>query len=634
MTGLNKSTGRFSFIRWLAVFSACFLPGAGHLIVGRYPRGMLLMALAALDIATIVRLADAAGGKHLLLIVYLGMAIPVIYFYGVFDVLQLTGDHADEQPLSEASKQEQAWRQWRRGAVGLMATGMLLLALILMPDKLRYLLDTAGVYGAPLLLLGVSGWLIWRRRGERAWLGRWTSALFTLSVGSLLLADYWTGREDIALIGRWWPALFILLGFELFMLSLQRNRRAGRPSADVSGVATAIVIAVTAYGITQYAELPYRWLDQWAAERSGYGNYGDEKGFSYVKPAVSAAPSEGLESIVIDNPNGKVRVERGNIEKIVVESTVWIDSGDHFEADAAAEQTETALTVADETTIKTTSAGFGNNGQRKPRVNLVVYLPPSIADAIPAVPDIPAVPEVPALADATASPNEAEKSNGQSDVETPDTGESADVKPPLAIQITIVSGDVNVSDLSAPVKLTLNVGDGQVIAAGVAGTVAAKTVNGNVQLRDIQGDIEASARNGSIEVTRAGANVNASTSNGGIHLNHVLGDLEADTKNGEIKIQEAAGSVKADTLNGSIEASATTLGGDWDIVGLVGDVRLRLPVQGNYEMNGSATFGTIKVDLGLPLEVNKKTVRGTVGTGQYRIYVNANSNIVISSSAP
>lgn len=501
----------------------------------------------------------------------------------------------------------------------------------LMPDELRYTLDSAGNYGAPLLLLLLSCWLAWRRRGDGPfWLGRWTAAFFTLSVGGLLLADHWTGREDIALIGRWWPALFILLGFELFMLTLRRNRQERKPSADVSGVATAIVIAVTAYGVTQYAELPYRWLDQWAAERSGYGDYGEEKGFSYVKPVVSAAPTADLERIVIDNPNGKVRIERGGVDTIVVESTVWIDSGDHTEADAAAERTETVLTAGEETTIKTIAAGFGGNGQRKPRVNLVVYLPPSIADAAPSV---PTAPELPAMTTSTPPSDADIHSNKPIDEETPNADEEIAVKPPLDIQVTIVSGDVNVSQLTAPINLTLSVSDGQVLASGIAGLVSAKMVNGNVQLRDIQGDVDVSARNGSIEVARASANVNASTSNGSIHLNQVQGDLEADTKNGGIKIQEANGSVKADTLNGTIEASSAMVGGDWDIVGLVGDVRLKLPVHGSYEMNGSATFGTIKVEPGLPLEVNKKTVRGTIGTGQHRVYVNANSNIVISPFA-
>lgn len=701
MSDYQKRSGRHALRRWAAVLSSCLLPGAGHFIIGRHARGLLLMAVAVLDAAMIVRLADAAGGKHLLLIVYLGMALPVLYFYGVFDILQTTAlNHTDDrsQQASEThggqNDDDSSYRQRVRQAISIVAVGLLLTALLVTPDKLRPVLDEIGGFGAPILLLAVAGWIIVRKRSNSSRLGRWTAAIATIATAGLLLFDEWTGQERIALLGTWWPILFVLIGIELFVHTLRRRKPMTRLTADASGIIWAAVIAITAYSITQYAELPYRWLDQWAAQRNGYTNFGEEKGFSFTKPDMTAELVDDMKRITIDNPNGNVRLVRGTDEQIIVKSTVWIDAGDKETAEAASEQTNVKLTVGEETTIVTKSVGFGDKGDRMPRVNVTVYLPPSLADA-PVPPPVEST-QPPTTEDgstagsntdtntdaaidqtaATATDSSDElTSTGESSATLPsDTAESntiaeptdpakdpasqtgivdlndpaasgepstsiedaerlnqeEPIEPPLDVHIAIQLGDTDISGITAPIGLSVEVGDGRILAADIAGVVTAKAVNGSIELNRIDGDINASVSNGSIDVGQSSGNVTASTANGGIHLNDVARDVEVDTKNGEIAIHEAGGRVKADTLNGSIEVFSATVGGDWDIVGLVGDIRLKLPVAADYELNGTVTFGTIDVLPGLPLTTTKKTVRGVTGSGEHRIYINANNSISIA----
>lgn len=76
--------------RLLTVVLAFAMPGAGHIYTGQHPKGLLLISAFWLDITAIVRLADSDGGRHLLLIVYLGIMLPIIYFISVFDSLQST----------------------------------------------------------------------------------------------------------------------------------------------------------------------------------------------------------------------------------------------------------------------------------------------------------------------------------------------------------------------------------------------------------------------------------------------------------------------------------------------------------------------------------------------------------------
>jgi hypothetical protein len=645
---LQKRNFGYAMRRWAAVLSSCLLPGAGHFIIGRHARGLLLMAVAVLDAAMIVRLADAAGGKHLLLIVYLGMALPVLYFYSVFDILQRTAvNHTDDYSQTAHEPRpddddDSSYSQRVRFAVGIVAAGLLLTSLLVIPDKLRPALDVIGGFGAPILLLAVAVWILARKRSKGPRFGRWSSAIATIATGGLLLFDEWTGQERIALLGTWWPFLFVLFGIEMLVHTLQRKNPLPRMAADASGMIWAAVIVTTAYSVMQYAELPYRWLDQWASQRNGYSNFGEEKGFSFAKPDITAEHVDDLKRIIIDNPNGNVRFMRGTVEQIVVKSTVWIDAGDKEMAEAAADQTNVELTVGEEISIVTKSVGFGDKGDRRPKVNVTVYLPPSLADA-PLPPPVETT-KPPAdnytgtiSSNAAADPNDSaapaeDNPVTPTDVAEPLTEEEPEESenPPLDVHISIQLGDAGISSIAAPIGLSIEVGDGRISAVGITGTVTAKAVNGSIALARIDGDINAAVNNGSINVNQSSGNVTASTANGGIHLNDVARDVEVDTKNGEIAIHEAGGRVKADTLNGSIEVISRTVGGDWDIVGLVGDIRLKLPVSADYELNGSVTFGTIEIKPGLPLTTTKKTVRGVTGNGEHRIYINANNSISIA----
>ncbi|PWV95599.1 hypothetical protein DFQ01_12670 [Paenibacillus cellulosilyticus] len=688
MSEWKRRSFGYAMRRWAAVFSSCLLPGAGHFIMGRHARGLLLMAIAVLDAAMIVRLADAAGGKHLLLIVYLGIVLPVLYFYGVFDILQTTGmNHTGDRSVqsrdSGPNDDDSSYRQRVRNAIGIVAAGLLLTSLLVTPDKLRPALDEIGGFGAPILLFAVAGWILVRKRSNGPRLGRWTAAIATFATGGLLLFDEWTGQERIALLGTWWPVLFVLIGIELLVHTLRRKKPLPRLSADASGIIWASVIAITAYSVTQYAELPYRWLDQWAAQRNGYTNFGEEKGFNYTKPDITADRVDDMKRITIDNPNGNVRLLRGTEEQIIVKSTVWIDSGDKETADHAAEQTNVELTVGEETTIVTKSVGFGDKGDRQPRVNVIVYLPPSLADApVPPPVDTTQPPtsddgssagadtginvdtdqaastdpvdtvadtEGPVSQEAATGSKEAASTDTAIQTDEDDANDSAEsdepsattddtepsqdeepVIPPLDVHVSIQLGDADISSITNPIGLSVEVGDGRIKTSDITGNVTVKTVNGSIELARINGDVAASVSNGSIDVKTASGNVTASTANGGIHLNDVAHDVEVDTKNGEITIHEAGGQVKADTLNGSIEVISATVGGDWDIVGLVGDIRLKLPIEADYELNGSVTFGTIDSKPELPLTTTKKTVRGIAGSGEHRIYINANNSISIA----
>ncbi|WP_052702758.1 DUF6677 family protein [Paenibacillus beijingensis] len=115
--------------RWLAGLLAFIVPGAGHIYAGYYTRGLLLLAAVFLDISALIRFSDSTGGSRALLLVYLGLALPVLYFVSVFDALQKASAHPAELSHSESGASAKSAITFVQGAA-LMGAGALLLFLI------------------------------------------------------------------------------------------------------------------------------------------------------------------------------------------------------------------------------------------------------------------------------------------------------------------------------------------------------------------------------------------------------------------------------------------------------------------------------------------------------------------------
>lgn len=74
--------------KWVAGLLAFFIPGTGHFYLGQMIKGVAIMLLIALDICAIV----FAGTQldNVLVIVLLSLFMPIIYFYSLFDAIQMT----------------------------------------------------------------------------------------------------------------------------------------------------------------------------------------------------------------------------------------------------------------------------------------------------------------------------------------------------------------------------------------------------------------------------------------------------------------------------------------------------------------------------------------------------------------
>lgn len=682
--------------RWLSVILAFLLPGLGHVRKGHYAKGFLLLAGLLLDYVAIFRLADSDGGRHLLLIVYLVLLLPVFYFISVFEVLQ----------FGEDSKKDGALRL--KDGVWLTLAGAFMLVLLKPPViLLPWMNELAEWSVGPLLMLVSIIWLYTTKGGAGIMfrLGRMTACFIMLAVGALLLWDHLQGRNDIAALLDWWPLIFVLLGIEIMLYSTLLRKRASKLRLDTAGIAASLVIAITAYAVTQYADFPVRWLDQFNVDLNGRKEYAEENGFRFDKNVMKVPFDEDVQSLRIENANGDIYVRSGDVAEIEIFTTVWVDLTDEKEAQDIAEQSVLHATPGAEIVFEGKGQAYGVNGNRLPRMNVEIIIPkleepPEIAgpgapspgvhgdtdqatDAEDSagngedVEDTEETKETEGAAasldaidssddtgqrlDGTDSPQEtnlssvndevpfeegrpegqADSVQDETDMDTSQDGEQSvpdsdapvteDQEQPSArpfkLNINSGNGSITVMDIHATDGIAVKSGSGLVQLSAIHGDISVEGVNANLEAYSIEGRSSLITKNGSIRVESATADVFASTMNGNLELTGIYGDLDTETKNGGIRISNAAMDIKASTLNGNVEIDSPVVGGNWDLDSSVGEIKLRVPLSGSYTVYGSVTFGNIATDL--PLEQTRKTLRGVIGDGIYRIHINATNSISI-----
>ncbi|MDP4098098.1 hypothetical protein OIN60_15160 [Paenibacillus sp. P96] len=161
--------------KFAAVLLAAMLPGAGHLFIGLFIRGMTFMLLLLLDISAMLYVSSEVMRINVPLLVLLGVFIPVLYFYNVYDVLQ-SSDYIilhkrkpqrvtiHSQPGQERSRYD-AWETGILFSLLLVAGGALMILFRVRPRWLEYFFADYGFYLLAFLLVIIGLLLFLRELG-------------------------------------------------------------------------------------------------------------------------------------------------------------------------------------------------------------------------------------------------------------------------------------------------------------------------------------------------------------------------------------------------------------------------------------------------------------------------------------
>ncbi|MEW4372466.1 DUF4097 family beta strand repeat-containing protein [Paenibacillus kandeliae] len=406
--------------------------------------------------------------------------------------------------------------------------------------------------------------------------GRITAALLWLTLGVLVIMDQRTGDGQLMLLLTWWPLILVAWGIEYLVFYILARLRKLRLRLDIKGVLIAIVAAAAVFLVTEQNQYLYLWskvsLDLTAAS----AEFSEASGTRTELEQVNVPIAEETDELTVEGINGDLIIHTGNVDQVRVRPVVWVDELDTEQAQQIAQATTIQTSEGEEINIHAETQTYGQSKNRQPRVNMDITLP---------------------------------------------TDRHFD------INVQTTNGKITMSNVEALRNISVRTGSGGIVLRNLMGDVKAQSTNGNININSILGSLNAETSQGTFKVNDISGAAKLYTQVGDISLTSGLGDIDVNTRNGNILVNEANFGVKAQTLNGNIEIRSVSIGADWSVYSAVGVISLYLPPSGDYAVDGSNSYGTIKTDL--PLETKNKNISGEFGTGEHTVQVDGNGDLNI-----
>lgn len=592
-----RKKGKRKFIGGLL---SALIPGAGHVYFGLFRKGVSLLFLIALDISALLYFSSLGMRINVPLLLLLGLLIPVLYFYNVYDALQAADQAAAIRRVRDRTKAEGRKPRMRLKVrepelsfgLLLLLGGTLMVLFRLRPPWLKVFFEQyAGLsIGILLALAGLA--LILRevyraftgtgKRPNERRAGRHTASLLLITAGSLLAGEFLLGADLLPYLLDWWPVFAVLWGIEyLTALLLGRRSKTAQPSVrkrlrlDIRGLLAAAVLAFSVFVIAEQDRYLHLWNKVSLNLSVAAVEYGEAEGRRFEKAPLIVPVELNTAKLSVEGVNGDLLLHRAPVQDIEIRATVWFDELDGALAEAAAEQTFLQVEEGPHIKITPVVKTYGETGKRQPKVDLQILLP--------------------------------EHRRFDFDLRT-------------------MNGSITLQNVAAIENIALETGAGNLILHRVLGDVKGSTLNGAVKARTLQGDVELSTGNGEVGAWDVSGSVKLSTAVGNAEAAEVSGDLRLTTKNGNVDISGASMGVYAESLNGGIQVSSDRVGGNWEVYSAVGDITLNLPDGGDYAVEGTSSYGAISTDF-YRFNLKGRSLSGESGTGEHHIEVEGNSNI-------
>lgn len=416
--------------------------------------------------------------------------------------------------------------------------------------------------------------------------GRYTAAVLLIITGVLLLLDEWKGTDYIFTLQRWWPLLFILLGFEYlvrYMVSrLRGGQREFRFRPDIKGILLAVAVTASVFVISEQEHFLHLWNRVSLNLTAAGVDYSEAEDNRFQKPDVMIPADLDTERIIVDQLNGDVSITRENVDDIEVKAQVWVDGEQPGIAEAIAEQSTIEINEGKTITIRSQGKAYGESGKRQPRINLNITVPDDRR---------------------------------------------------FDFEVRTMNGAITLKRVEAIENVVLESGNGPITMDRIYGNVTGKTLNGEITARGVIGSIKMSTNRGNVLAVDIVGETDLTTQVGNMTVKRTTDNIRVQTRNGNILISGAESKLDAESLNGTVAIRSSRIGGDWDVYSAVGEMNLHIPLEGDYKLEGTISYGRILTTLP-HLLIEQKTISGEVGTAVHTIRIEGNSNLNIYRSYP
>ncbi|WP_433944075.1 DUF4097 family beta strand repeat-containing protein [Paenibacillus sp. SN-8-1] len=564
--------------KFIAGLLAALFPGLGHLYLRMFRTGILLIYFIVIDVSAILYFSSVRFGVNVPLLILLALLIPVVYFYSVYNVLQNTDAMNGRSPREDTAEPKRIVGHLGLGLL-LIAGGLLVFAFHLRPVWLNgFFQYNAGYFMAALLMVLGLGMIIRELQRRLIRTGRFTASLIFIALGVLLILDQWLEQDYLLSLLNWWPLVLVMIGIEYIALFLwkrvRRSNQDRRLRFDLSGLMISLLLGISVFAVTQQDQYLHLWnrvsLDLTAAG----SEFSDEKGYTEVRDPILVPVDIKSSEVVIDGINGRIAIERGPAQDIIVKPVIWIDGAEDEEAQKIAKDTTVQTSEGAKVGITVKDRTYGSSGSRHPRVNLTVVIP----------------------------------ENRKFD-----------------FNVSTTNGGISLVNLQAVSDISLQTGRGNIYLNNVVGDVTGKTLSGRVELHNVTGKVDLETLGGKMIGMDIFGPVKFNTMIGDISIIHADNDISANTRNGNISVNRVYSKLQAESLNGQIVIRSPIIGGDWTIYSAVGEIDLQIPELGDYSLTGSSGYGEINTNL--PFDIDNKTIKGESAEGKYKIDVEGNSDL-------
>ncbi|WP_225998883.1 DUF4097 family beta strand repeat-containing protein [Paenibacillus sp. BJ-4] len=412
--------------------------------------------------------------------------------------------------------------------------------------------------------------------------GRYTSSLLLMAVGVLLIVDVLQNAEYMLQLLVWWPVVFVLWGLEYLIFFGVYYRKEGKPDngrrfrPDLKGIISSLVVAASVFIVTQQNHYMYLWNRVSLNLTSASMDFSQAKENRYDMGGVLVPVTMQTSDLVVESVNGDITLIRRPVSNIEVRGTLWVDQAPAAEADKIAQASSLTSTDGKTIQIRPEVQSYGASSKRQPRMNMLITVP------------------------------EDRRFN---------------------MQIRTSNGNITLNGVDAIDSIRLESGNGNLTVNDAIGNVKGSTLNGQVKLHRITGDVDMRTNRGDMQAGDIEGAVSLYTVVGDIQLARSKGDITTDTQNGDINVLNSTAQLNANSLNGAIKVHSEQVGGDWKIYSAVGDIALDLPSNGDFQLEGSSSYGNLQSEF--PFKIDSKSISGQNGTGKYVINVEGNSNLMI-----
>lgn len=171
------------------------------------------------------------------------------------------------------------------------------------------------------------------------------------------------------------------------------------------------------------------------------------------------------------------------------------------------------------------------------------------------------------------------------------------------------------------VNTSLHTNFGDIKISRVSGMVEAKTSSGIIHTSDTQGTFRLSTTSGEVIVESHKGEAFTNLLNGNVNYTNVQGESRVKVMTGNVRMHEMRGSVLVSNTNGNIELTSLMVNQLVDIQTIVGDVSIRLPQKGAFDLQSEAQTITINREYEVSRSYGRETLNAMVNRGGVPIHV-------------